>query len=85
MLVIISTNICIFSFFETILYRLEPCHTKLSSSKVCVPKTTTERKTNIMYHMHTLGASKCMHVVHSVGFAFGGGSGYTYVNTYYDF
>ena len=21
-----------------------------------------------MYHMHTLGASKCMHVVHSVGF-----------------
>ena len=22
-----------------------------------------------MYHMHTFGASKCMHVVHSVGFA----------------
>ena len=21
-----------------------------------------------MYHMHTLGASKCMHLVHSVGF-----------------
>ena len=25
-------------------------------------------KTNTMYHMRTLGASKCMHVVHSVGF-----------------
>ena len=38
-------------------------------------------KINTMYHMHTLGASKCMHVVHSVGgFAFGGGFGYTYLN-----
>ena len=25
-------------------------------------------KINTMYHMHTFGASKCMHVVHSVGF-----------------
>ena len=29
-------------------------------NKVCVPKTNT------MYHLHTLGAFKCMHVVHSV-------------------
>ena len=36
--------------------------------KVKPPKTNTHRKTNTMYHMHTLGASKCMHVVHSVGF-----------------
>ena len=32
-----------------------------------------------MYHMHTLGASKCMHVVHSVGFAFGVGFGWFYL------
>ena len=25
-------------------------------------------KTNTMYHIHTFGASKCMHVIHSVGF-----------------
>ena len=37
--------------------------------KVEPPKTNNDRKTNNMYHMHTLGASKCMHVVHSVGFA----------------
>ena len=28
-----------------------------------------------MYHMHTLGASRCMLVVHSVGFAMGVGDG----------
>ena len=36
--------------------------------KVKPPKTNTKRKTHTMYHMHTLGASKCMRVVHSVGF-----------------
>ena len=34
----------------------------LELSKICLFKTNT------MYHMHTLGASKCMHVVRSVGF-----------------
>ena len=29
-----------------------------------------------MYHMHTLDASKCMHVVHSVGFAIAVGFGW---------
>ena len=32
-----------------------------------------------MYHMHTLGASKCMHVVHSVGFAIDVGFGLFYL------
>ena len=32
-----------------------------------------------MYHMYTLGASKCMHVVNTGGFRFGGGFGYTYL------
>ena len=32
-----------------------------------------------MYHMHTLGASICMHVVHSVGFAMGVGDGWFYL------
>ena len=41
--------------------------------KVKPPKTNnTHRKTNTMYHMHTSGASNCMHVVHSVvGFVMG--------------
>ena len=34
----------------------------LTDYKVCLPKTNT------MYHMHTLGAFICKHVVHSVGF-----------------
>ena len=33
-----------------------------------------------MYHMHTLGASKCMHVVHSVGFAIAIGFGWFYLS-----
>ena len=33
-----------------------------------------------MYRMHTCVASNCMHVVHSGGFGFGGGLGYTYLN-----
>ena len=32
-----------------------------------------------MYHMHTLGASQCMHVVHSVGFTIGVGFGWFYL------
>ena len=32
-----------------------------------------------MYHMHTLGASKCMHVVHSVGLAMDVGDGWFYL------
>ena len=57
--------------------------------KVKPPKTNTKRKTHTMYHMQTLGASKCMHVVHSstkrmhvvhsVGFAFGVGLGWFYL------
>ena len=38
-------------------------------------------KTNTMYHMHTLGASKCMHVVHSVDFVIADGFGWFYLNT----
>ena len=48
--------------------------------KVEPPKTNNDRKTNTMYHMHTLGASKCMHVVHSVGFAIAVGFGQFYLN-----
>ena len=33
-----------------------------------------------MYRMHTLGAFKCMHVVHIGGFRFGGGFGYMYLS-----
>ena len=32
------------------------------TSKVCIPKSNT------MYHMYILDASKCVHVVHSIGF-----------------
>ena len=46
------------------------------------PKTNNDRKTNTMYHMHTLGASKCMHVVHSVGFAMGVGDGWVYLTCF---
>ena len=53
------------------------CHSVLVY-KVKTPKTNTYRKTNTMYQMHTLGASKCMLVVHSVGFFWGGeGGGFT--------
>ena len=38
------------------------------------PKTTT------MYHMHTFVASICMDLVHSGGFRFGDGFGYSYLN-----
>ena len=51
----------------------------LVDSKVEPPISNTHRKTNTMYHMHTLGASKCMHVVHSVGFALGVGDGWFYL------
>ena len=52
---------------------------KSSSQNMLVLKTPGSQpykvkppKTNTMYHMHTSGASKCMHVVHSVvGFAMG--------------
>ena len=36
--------------------------------KVEPPKTNSDHKTNTMYHMHTLGASKFLHVIHNVGF-----------------
>ena len=52
------------------------------SGKVCIPKTTIKSKTNTMYHMHTLGAFKCMHVVHTGGFRCGGGFGYTYLTSF---
>ena len=47
--------------------------------KVKAPKTNIHSKTNTMYHMHTLGASKCMLVVHSVGIAMGVGFGGFYL------
>ena len=50
-------------------------HHSRSITKVKPPISNTHRKTNTMYHMHTLGASKCMHVVHSVDFAMGVGDG----------
>ena len=43
------------------------------------PKTNNNHKTNTMYDMHTLGASKCMHVVHSVGFVIAVGFGWFYL------
>ena len=51
-------------------------------NKVKPPNSNTHRKTNTMYHMHTLGASKCMHVVHSVGFAMGVGDGWFYLSVH---
>ena len=48
---------------------------EVALSKVEPPISNTHYKTNTMYHMHTLGASTCMHVVHSVGFAMGVGDG----------
>ena len=50
--------------------------------KVEPPKTNINHKTNTMYHMHTLGASKCMHVVHSVGFAIAVGFRWFYHSSY---
>jgi len=42
---------------------LDPILHHLVPSKVCKPKTvTTDPKTTTMYHTHTFGASKCMHV-----------------------
>ena len=48
--------------------------------KVEPPKTNNNHKTNTKYHMHTLGASKCTHVVHSVGFAIAVGFGWFYLD-----
>ena len=47
--------------------------------KVEPPQTNSDRKTNTIYHMYTLGASKCMHMVHSVGFAIVVGFGWFYI------
>ena len=49
------------------------CEVALKDNKVKPPKTNT------MYHMHTLGASKRMHVVHSVGFVIAVGFGWFYL------
>ena len=54
----------------------------LASIKVEPPKINNDRKTNTMYHMHTLGASKCMHVVHSVGFVIAVGFGWFYLTCF---
>ncbi len=48
-------------------HRTKTCP-NLTYPKVNPPISNTHRKTNTMYHMHILSASKCMHVVHSVGF-----------------
>ena len=40
---------------------------------VHIPKTTT------MYHMHTFGSNKCIHVAHSGRLKVGGGFGFTYL------
>ena len=48
--------------------------------KVNPPISNTHRKTH--RNMHTLGASKCMHVVRSVGFAMGVGDGWVYLSSY---
>ena len=53
---------------------------RIKTYKVKPPIPNTHHKINTMYHMHTLGASKCMHVVHSVGFAMGVGDGWFYLN-----
>ena len=49
--------------------------------KVEPPKSNIDGKTDTMYHMHTLGASKCMHVVQSVGFAIVVAFGWFYLNS----
>ena len=46
-------------------------------TKVEPTKTNNNRKTNTIYHI--LGASKCMHVVHSVGFAIAVDFGWFYL------
>ena len=59
---------CISNFLVT-------CNNCLSTLVLCKVKpaiSNTHHKTNTMYHMHTFGASNCMHVVHTVGFAMGG-------------
>ena len=52
---------------------LHASHFRKREDKVEPPKTNT------MYHMYTLGVSKCMHVVHSVGFAIAVGFGWFYL------
>ena len=74
-LFIINSNLTTLSIQSS---RRWPCP---SSSKVCVPKTTTECKTNTMYHMHTFesiclidGYFKC-HSCTYCGFGWGGKKG----------
>ena len=50
------------------------------TTKVGIPKIITEPKTTTMYHMHTFVVSLCMDLVHSGGFRFGDGFGYTYLS-----
>ena len=40
-----------------LVYSNSLCFKDLNYYKVCVPKTTTEHKTNTMYHIHTFGST----------------------------
>ena len=51
----------------------------LANTKVKPSISNTHHKTNTIYRMHTLGASKCMHVVYGVGFAMDVGDGWFYL------
>ena len=58
---------------KPVLYRVKPIGTRHlpGSPRVsyCKPPLTQQLpKPNTMYYMHTFGSTKCMHVVHSVGF-----------------
>ena len=76
-----SPHIVIVIVIYCLIYLLREVHLFLYSwCKVNPPIANTHRKTNTMYQMDTFGSTKCMHVVHSIGFAMGVGDGWVYLN-----
>ena len=61
------------------IYEGPPTHVGLGPKKRHSQSTENNYGRTTMYHMLTLGASKCMHVVHSVGFAIVVGFGWFYL------
>ena len=60
---LVVKNVCVYDIRLVIYWPpSHPLKTTQKYDKVETPKTNIDHKTNIVYHLHTLGASKCMHV-----------------------
>ena len=60
---LVVKNVCVYDIRLVIYW--PPSHPLKTTQKydmVETPKTNIDHKTNTVYHLHTLGASKCMHV-----------------------